>query len=230
MKTKNSESNFLSFILSLVTAPCLFKSRHAVRENSSSIGNSSLNTYDHNKSLTDWRFHINIACKMQTINLFSVNTELQTQCLTHMLWRMQIISWNLSAGTSLHKHLLSVHTHTQKKKKSSDAQDTCVIDKVGIRVDVFGKRESREKSVNSSPCHLFPQFSFYNNNWRISKTGQVIICLSESCVRRTFPQSGKKKNQESWLDCPVHMLEHLCGGSGQTQTEESHIWGLKVPH
>ena len=143
---------------------------------------------------------------------------------------LKLKCWNVSSK----KLIVSPHTHKKKKKKSSDAQDTCVIDKVGIRVDVFGKRESREKSVNSSPCHLFPQFSFYNNNWRISKTGQVIICLSESCVRRTFPQSGKKKtkkkNQESWLDCPVHMLEHLCGGSGQTQTEESHIWDLKVPH
>lgn len=33
---------------------------------------------------------------------------------------------------------------------------------------------------------------------------------------------------DSWLDCPVHMLEYLCGGTGQRQTtEQNNICKLK---
>lgn len=95
-------------------------------------------------------------------------------------------------------YLLPVHTHTHKLGKrlpAGNARDTCVIDKVRIRVDVFGKRERKEKSVNSSPF-IRPGSLFTITTGEFKKTGQV-ICPSESCMREAnFSTVWQKQNHD----------------------------------
>lgn len=71
----------------------------------------------------------------------------QNECLTHMLLRMSH-SLKLLAGNRLHhEYFLPIHTQKLETKLSpDDARDTCVINKVGIRVDVLGMRERKENN------------------------------------------------------------------------------------
>lgn len=60
---------------------------------------------------------------------------------THAFRNVENFLKLLPGATIHHSRLAHTHTHT----KISHTQDTCVINKVGIGVDVFGEKERRER-------------------------------------------------------------------------------------
>lgn len=126
---------------------------------------------------------------------------LQDECCTHMLLRKKesfpkTICWKLSSWA----FIASPHKKDYEKLPPGDARDTCVIDKVRIWVDVFGKRERKEKSVNSSPCYSFPQFPFLQKQPENLKNRSSNLSF---WVMREANFSIVWQKSESWLDCPV---------------------------
>ncbi len=113
--------------------------------------------------------HDTIKCKN------SVNVKSQTKCHTHAFKSvshfLKTICRKLSSSWVL---IASQHATMSTKLQPDDAWDTCVINKVRIRVDVFAVKERKKERKKGRKnllilllAILLPQFSFYNNKWRI---------------------------------------------------------------